>query len=131
MGGAEGRLVSCLPGLPHRFDSGKAEAGAIALLTESGIVLSYNALNGKEDGDPAYPAGWFGLGQALFAAVEPVRLLQRQERPYLRADHEWELHGFAAPAVVANGMVFFRGEWLLYYGAADRCISLAVCRLPA
>jgi|GEM_PF-3138455 len=32
------------------------------------------------------------------------------------------------PATVANGLVYFKGEWLLYYDAADRHIGLATCR---
>jgi len=28
---------------------------------------------------------------------------------------------------VANGLVYFKGRWLLYYGAADRVIGLATC----
>ena len=27
----------------------------------------------------------------------------------------------------ANGLVPFRGKWMLYYGAADRVIGLATC----
>ena len=125
-----GQLISTVPPRPGRFDSGCAEAGAIALLTGRGILLFYNGANrtAEEGGDRAYPAGWPGLGQALFVADEPTRLLQRQDRPFLHAEHEWELHGFTPPAVVANGLVYFRGEWLLYYGAADRRIGLAVCR---
>ena len=90
----------------------------------------YNGENRTHDrgGDRAYPAGWPGLGQALLAAEGPTNLLDRLDRPFLHAQFDWELHGFTAPAVVANGMVHFNGEWLLYYGAADRRIGLAVCR---
>jgi hypothetical protein len=35
---------------------------------------------------------------------------------------------FTPPAVVANGLAHFHDEWLLYYGAADRRIGLAVYR---
>lgn len=92
----------------------------------------YNGENRTHDqgGDRAYLPGWVGLGQALFAADRPEQLLTRLDRPFLRAEFDWELRGFTPPAVVANGLVFFRGEWLLYYGAADRRIGLAVCRPP-
>jgi predicted GH43/DUF377 family glycosyl hydrolase len=125
-----GQLVSLLPPRPGRFDSSCCEAGAIALVTPRGILLFFNGENRKPEdgGDRAHPAGWFGLGQALFAADDPTRLLARQDQPFLHAEYDWELHGFTPPAVVANGLVCFRGEWLLYYGAADRRIGLAVCR---
>jgi predicted GH43/DUF377 family glycosyl hydrolase len=125
-----GQLASPLPPRPGRFDSSCCEAGAIALRTRQGIRLMYNGENRKHEqgGDRAYPAGWAGLGQALLAANQPVRLLDRLDRPFVHAEFDWELRGFTPPAVVANGMVWFRGEWLLYYGAADRRIGLAVCR---
>jgi predicted GH43/DUF377 family glycosyl hydrolase len=125
-----GQPVTPLPPRPGHFDSGCCEAGAIALVTPQGILLMYNGENRTHDrgGDRAYPAGWPGLGQALLAAEGPTNLLDRLDRPFLHAQFDWELHGFTAPAVVANGMVHFNGEWLLYYGAADRRIGLAVCR---
>jgi predicted GH43/DUF377 family glycosyl hydrolase len=125
-----GQLVSYLPPRQGHFDSACCEAGAIALLTGRGIVLLYNGENRKHDqgGDRTYIPGWVGLGQGLFAADRPTRVLSRLDHPFLRAELDWELHGFTAPAVVANGMVYFKGEWLLYYGAADRRIGLAVCR---
>jgi len=129
---ARGELVSAVVPRPEHFDSGCGEAGAIALLTDQGIVLLYNAYNaedrGREQGgDTSFPAGWIGLGQALLTADRPASLIERLDRPFLRAEFDWELHGFASPALVANGLVYFRGEWLLYYGAADRRIGLAVC----
>jgi len=30
---------------------------------------------------------------------------------------------------VANGLVPFRGKWMLYYGAADRVTGLATCEI--
>jgi predicted GH43/DUF377 family glycosyl hydrolase len=40
---------------------------------------------------------------------------------------DWERSGFISNACVANGMVSLKNEWLLYYGAADHQIGLAVC----
>jgi len=72
---------------------------AIALLTRRGILVFYNGENRKPEGggDRRYPAGWSGLGQALFAADEPARLLARQDQPFLHAEYDWELHGFTPP----------------------------------
>lgn len=108
------------------FDSGTCEAGAVALLTDKGILLMYNAFNKN---DPNYRRGWIGLGQALLDRTDPTRLLDRLDQPFLHAEYEWELKGFCSPALVANGLMFFQGEWLPYYGAADRTIGMASYRL--
>lgn len=123
----DGKAVQALHTRAGRFDSGACEAGAVALLTGDGIVLLYNALNVSPDegGDPSAPAGWSGLGQALLDPTDPTRLLDRLDQPFLRAELEWELSGFISSAVVSNALVFFRNEWLLYYGAADRRIGMA------
>ena len=104
------------------FDSGCCEAGAVALLTDKGIVVMYNALN---QDNRNYPRGWSGLGQALLDRTDPTRLLDRLDKPFLHAEFDWELKGFCSPALVANGLVFFKDEWLLYYGGAHRRIGLA------
>lgn len=123
-----GHPRSLLPPRAGLFDSGCAESGAIALLTPHGILHFYNGLNVEpsQGGTRKYVPGWSGLGQALFAADEPTRLVSRLDRPFVKAEYPWELQGFTPPAVVANGLVCFHGEWLLYYGAADRRIGLAV-----
>jgi len=123
----EGKLISAIKPRAGRFDSGCVEAGAVALLRDDGILFMFNAINrGSGGGDADYPGGWSVMGQALFDAKDPARLLKRADKPLLHAEHEWELKGFCSPAVVSNTMVFFRGKWHLYYGAADRRIAVAV-----
>jgi len=43
--------------------------------------------------------------------------------------YEWEKRGFVGNTTVANGMVPFKGKWMLYYGAADRVIGMATCEM--
>lgn len=106
------------------FDSASHEAGAIALDMPQGIVLLYNAMNG---GDPTLPAQAWALGQALLDRRDPAHVLGRLAHPFLWPERDWEVSGFTAAATVANGLVPFGGEWLLYYGAADHHIGLAAC----
>jgi len=109
---------------PGLFDSSSHEAGAVALLRPAGILLFYNALNG---GDPTVPPKAWSLGQALIDRRDLTTVLHRLDHPFLKPGLEWELKGFTDAAVVANGLVPFKGEWLLYYGGADRHIGLATC----
>jgi len=91
----------------------------------------YNAYNRSpsEGGDPSLPTGWSGLGQALFDAENPIEVKARLDKPFLQAELEWETSGFISNAVVSNALVPFKGEWMLYHGAADRRIGMARCPL--
>jgi predicted GH43/DUF377 family glycosyl hydrolase len=124
-----GQLISAIIPRKGFFDSSCCEAGAIAFLTDRGILFMYNGANlpHNKGGDPTLPgSAWPGLGQALFDVNDPTRSIARLDNPFIHAEYDWELKGFTNAAVVANGLVYFKGEWLLYYGAADRRIALAV-----
>ena len=123
----EGKPVRAFEPRPGYFDSGSCEAGAIALLTDRGILLMYNAFNRnpEDGGDPAIPPTWSSVGQALLDRNDPTRLLDRLDKPFLHAELDWELTGYYPNALVSNAMVLFNGQWHLYYGAADRRIGLA------
>ena len=97
------------------------EAGAIALLRDNDIVLMFNT--------QGYDNGWT-LGHALIDRNNMTTVLKESSKPFLYPELEWEKKGFTEPATVANTLVPFKGRWLLYYGAADRCIGLATCANP-
>jgi predicted GH43/DUF377 family glycosyl hydrolase len=125
----DGRIISALnDDRTGHFDKGSAEAGAIALLTDRGILVMYNGFNLRLEGggDPEFPYGWVGLGQALIDAKNPIKVLKRADKPFIYAEYDWELQGFTPVTIVANGMVYFKGQWLLYYGATDRWIGLGI-----
>jgi predicted GH43/DUF377 family glycosyl hydrolase len=41
---------------------------------------------------------------------------------------EWERKGIFDNVVVANGLVYFKNSWMIYYGAADKWTGMAVCQ---
>ncbi len=102
------------------WPGGGREAGAIALLRDDGILLM------TQGGHPSLGA-WV-LRQALIDRTDLMNVLQEQREPFLYPEYDWEKQGFANQTTVANGMVHFHGQWLLYYGAADHVIGLATCR---
>lgn len=111
---------------------GSHEAGAIALLRGDGILLMFN---GPDWGKTSPSRGAWTLGQALIDRNDLTTVLKHQDQPFLYPELDWEKKGFTGRTTVANGLVYFKGEWLLYYGAADRVIGLATCagqdqRLP-
>ena len=109
----------------NRPAAGSHESGAIALLRDDGILLMFN---GQNWGGVAHPAGGWSLGQALIDRNDLLTVIEYMERPFLHAELAWEKEGYVPMTTVANGMVLFKREWLLYYGAADHCIGLAVHR---
>jgi predicted GH43/DUF377 family glycosyl hydrolase len=97
---------------------GHQEAGAIALLRDKDIVLMFNT---QAYGSPAWT-----LGQALIDRNDLTTVLKDPNKPFFSPELDWEKRGFVPNTTVANTLVPLKGRWLLYYGAADRCIGLAV-----
>lgn len=123
-----GVLTPLLPPRPGHFDSGLAEGGPQAVLTDAGIVLLYNGKNAiGDDRDPQVAAGTYAGGQALFAAHDPLRLLARMDQPFVRPERAWEASGqYAAGTTFIEGLVLHNGKWLLYYGCADSFVGVVV-----
>src|SRR6201996_8440391 len=105
--GGDGQPKVLMRARPGRFDSGLPEVGPPPVLTQDGIVLVYNGknaagANGKNvagandkgaDGagrDPKLAAGTYAVGQALFAADDPGKLLARTVTPFFQPKPPWE-----------------------------------------
>ena len=123
----EDRPLAVLSPRPGYFDSCLVEAGPPAILTDHGIVLLYNAGNSDRFGDPGLPARVYTAGQALFDARNPIKLLDRTDRPFLRPTEEYERTGqYPEGTTFVEGLVPFNGRWYLYYGSADSRVGVAV-----
>ncbi len=111
-----------------RFDSGLPEVGPPPVLTEDGVVLLYNGKNADGPGhDPRLAPGTYSVGQALFAADDPTKLLARTDKPFFQPELPWERSGqYAAGTTFAEGLVRFHDRWFLYYGCADSRVGLAM-----
>jgi hypothetical protein len=78
-------------------------------------------------GDPALAPGAYSVGQALFSAADPTRLLARTTHPFFQPMLPWEQSGqYAAGTTFAEGLVWFQNRWLLYYGCADQRVGEAM-----
>jgi beta-1,2-mannosidase len=141
--GADGQPKVLMRARPRHFDSGLPEVGPPPVLTKDGIVLVYNGKNaagangnGKisagKDRDRALAAGTYSVGQALFAADDPAKLLARTETPFFEPKLKWEQSGqYAAGTTFAEGLVWFHERWLLYYGCADSRVGVAMSGIAA
>ncbi|WP_263379961.1 glycoside hydrolase family 130 protein [Granulicella paludicola] len=115
------------------FDSGFPETGPPPVLTSQGIVMLYNAKNSNPEdtihslqGDPAIAAGAYSVGEALFSADDPTKLLARTDQPVFKPERPYERTGqYAAGTTFAEGLVPLHGKWFLYYGTADSFVGVA------
>jgi predicted GH43/DUF377 family glycosyl hydrolase len=129
---SDGRPLTVLAPRPGYFDSWLVEPGPPALLTSAGIVLLYNAGNSETFGERSLPARMYTAGQALFDARSPIKLLDRTERPFLRPTEEFERTGqYPEGTTFVEGLVRFKGRWMLYYGSADSRVGVAVSSAPS
>lgn len=91
------------------------EPGPPPLITENGyILLIHNSAAHEPDGKLVYRAG-----QALIDPAEPTRELARLTTPFLVPETPEEISGQVNNVVLVEGLVAYRGEWLMYYGQGD------------
>ena len=113
-----------------RFDSGISESGPPALLINEEILLFYNGKNaGNDDADPDLPRGTYSVGKLLFDKNNLQDLIERSDTCFLKPTLPHEQTGqYNAGTVFAEGLVFFRNRWFLYYGTADSFVGVAVTK---
>jgi predicted GH43/DUF377 family glycosyl hydrolase len=67
----------------------------------------------------------------LFAADAPARLIERTEQPVFKPEAPFEKTGqYAAGTTFAEGLIWFRNRWFLYYGCADSMVGVAIAQSP-
>jgi len=127
-----GRPRVLLAKRPHRFDSQFPEVGPPPLLTARGIILIYNGKNAASKGDRNLPAETYSVGEALFSAKDPGKLLARTSQPVFKPEMPFEKSGqYVAGTTFAEGLVYFNHQWFLYYGSADSFVGVAMTsKLP-
>jgi beta-1,2-mannosidase len=122
-----GKLLVALAPRPGKFDSALAEGGPPAVLTEKGIVMLYNGKNDHAGGDPKLDPDAYSVGQALFDAQDPTKLLARLDEPFFKPEMPYERTGqYEAGTTFCEGLVWYHGKWLIYYGCADSFVGVAV-----
>jgi len=106
-------VLSPRPGL---FDSVLVESGPPPVILPEGIYLVYNGANDNM---------CYGIGQVLLDKNDPTRVIRRCSNALLIPETVEEKEGKVPQVVFGEGLVFFRDNWLLYYGMADSCIGMA------
>jgi beta-1,2-mannosidase len=126
----KGELKYLITPRKNKFDSHLTECGPPALLTKKGVVLLYNGRNIEtDDADPKLPKGTYSVGQVIFDAKNLETVVSRSENPFLKPTLAHEKTGqYQAGTTFAEGLVYFKHKWFLYYGTADSFVGLAISR---
>ena len=92
------------------------EPGATPVLVNGKITLIYNGW----DKNKIHRTGYL-----VFCKDNPVQILKRCEKPVIEPTKDREIEGPVRNVTFTEGVIRFNNKWLLYYGAADKCIGLA------
>ncbi len=109
-----------------KFDSDLVEPGPPAMLTDDGILLLYNSRNVPAIGDTSLAEGTYCPAQILFDKADPTKMLKRADTHFMKPEKPYEITGQVGRVCFVEGMVKFKGKWMLYYGTADSKIAVAV-----
>ena len=120
-------LKIVVPTREGKFDNDLVESGPPAMLTPDGILLIYNGRNTKSDGDSSLANGTYSGGEILFDRNDPTKIINRLTHYFITPTQPYEISGQVNNVCFLEGLVHFKGEWLLYYGTADSKIAVAVC----
>ncbi|OIN56244.1 glycoside hydrolase family 130 protein [Arsenicibacter rosenii] len=126
----KGDLLAVARPRPGKFDSSLTECGPPAVITEKGIVLLYNGRNAtNQNADPNLAKGTYSVGQMIFDPANPEKLIGRSDNSFLKPTLPHEVAGqYKSGTTFAEGLVYFKGKWFLYYGTADSFVGLAMTR---
>ena len=124
----KGQLLHVFEPSLREFDSHLVEPGPPALYTKAGILVLYNGknLSGPEAGS-LVPENTYCGGQVLFSNRNPAKFLQRLAEPFICPSLPHEIKGqYQAGTTFIQGLVYFKGQWFLYYGTADSMVGVAI-----
>ena len=66
---------------------------------------------------------------ALFDARNPIKLIAREDAPFIRPTEVYERTGqYAEGTTFVEALVPFKGRWFLYYGTADSRVGVATLK---
>lgn len=126
---SNGELYKIIQPREGYFDSQLTECGPPALKSKDGIVLIYNGKNGsKEKGDKSLAPYTYSAGQLLLDKNNPLKVIDRMDKPFFRPQMDYEKKGqYASGTVFTESLVYKDGKLYMYYGCADSFVSVAVC----
>ncbi len=99
------------------WEGGKVGAGPPPIKTEEGWLLLYHGVD---------EAGVYRLGVAMFDLEDPSKLLCKYPHPIIEPEEDYEVYGEIPRVVFASGICEVNNKYYIYYGGADRVVSIAI-----
>ncbi len=110
---------------PWSFDRDLVEIGTSPVLTDEGLlVMLTNGAIRRWRGDKMVVD--YRCGQICIDPSNPTKVLARTQEPWLAPHTFEEKHGLVSNVTFVEGLVFFEGLWLAYYGQSDTTLAVAV-----
>jgi len=127
---AAGELKEVVTPRKNKFDSHLTECGPPAIITEEGIVLLYNGKNAEgTDAAEELPEGMYSVGKVVFDENDPETVLSRSDTYFLKPTLDHEITGqYKSGTTFAEGLVYYKSKWFLYYGTADSFVGVAISK---
>lgn len=100
-----------------KWEAQKIGGGAPPIKTDQGWLVIYH---GKGENS------LYSLFCLLLDLNDPFKIIKRAETPLLTPTEKFETDGFFGNVVFSNGVVEKDGKILVYYGAADESVGVAV-----
>ena len=123
----KGELTAVIRTRPGYFDSRLTECGPPAMWMEEGVVLLYNGKNADDERtDNRLPKNTYTVGRVIFDKENISKVISRTGTCLIKPTLPHEISGqYTSGTVFSEGLVRYKGKWLLYYGTADSFVGLA------
>ncbi len=110
---------------PGAWDADLVEIGTQPVYTDTGLMVFLT--NGarryvhhdRVDVD-------YRCGQIVIDPNRPTQVLARLNEPWLAPQTHEDRHGLVSNVTFVEGLVFFQGRWLAYYGQSDTTLAVAI-----
>lgn len=109
---------------PHSWYGRKLGVGATPIRQEDAWLLFWHAKDDSLD-------GYYSIGIMWLDLDDPSRIIRVQEEPLLTAETDYECRGYYPNVAYTCGAVEKDGQYLVYYGCADRVLALATVPVAA
>lgn len=104
----------------YDWEAGKIGANTPPVKTKYGWLTLYHAVGTDK---------FYRLGALLLDLQDPTHVLHRTRDWIMQPEEAYEIEGYYRGCVFPCGKVVIDGRLFVYYGAADKYVALATCRL--